>query len=223
MFPLLHHSFGEKTSLRQKNMSQFFVPFCDGTWPLQMLSGLHLRDEKFTLNHLVVTYFRCGRIDFVFGSRIGSAVGCAWKPERNPWNSSRPLKGNSPVALLLINSWLKFYTTNSLYTKNHSKKSPQTHITIKISTSFPGFFHILQWWICKASSRGDARLPSVEDLEGFARQMLGFEISYSHFWYVFFFGGPKNNIRNRGGRDFFSRTFLGWFSYVMENSLSLSL
>ena len=31
-----------------------------------MLSGLHLRDEKFTLNHLVVTYFGAGeRISFL--------------------------------------------------------------------------------------------------------------------------------------------------------------
>ena len=154
-----------------------------------------MRDEKFTLNHLVVTYFRCERIDFLFGSPVGSAVGCAWKPERNPWNSSRPLKGNSPVALLLINSWLKFYTTNSLYTKNHSKQITSNSHNHQNFHIFPWFFphltvvdlqSVVQRW-CTSTLRG--RSGRVCTADAWLRDFL------QPFLVCFFFWWPKKQYK----------------------------
>ena len=58
----------------------------------------------------------------------------------------------------------------------------------------------------RQASTGDARLPSVEDLEGFARQMLGSD------FLVCFSLVARKTIKERGGggrEHFFSKTDFG--------------
>lgn len=77
----------------------------------------------------------------------------------------------------------------------------------------------------RQASGGDARLPSVEDLEGFARQMLGFEISYSEFLVCFFLVARKTIKERFGwgkGTFFFQRLFF-WVIFLCNAKLTLSL